>query len=90
MRQGLVCSPEGLFLCLQCRSQVSHAKLWRTSVAHDIKYMDLAATSLATRVCKDARRGKVVGGMGGWGCGRTEAPEKYAMFFFSLKKGTPS
>ncbi|CAJ1327983.1 unnamed protein product [Effrenium voratum] len=33
--------------------EVSHAKLWRTSVAHDIKYMDLAATSLATRVCKD-------------------------------------
>ncbi|CAL1172819.1 unnamed protein product, partial [Cladocopium goreaui] len=28
-----------------------NAEIWRTSVAHDYKYMDLAQTSLVTRVC---------------------------------------
>ena len=32
-------------------SQVDSAKVWRTSVAHDHKYMDLADTSLVSRVC---------------------------------------
>ncbi|CAE7194374.1 NLRC3 [Symbiodinium natans] len=31
--------------------QKLNAQIWRTSVAHDYKYMDLAETSLVTRVC---------------------------------------
>ncbi|CAE7262317.1 NLRC3 [Symbiodinium pilosum] len=31
--------------------QKINAQIWRTSVAHDYKYMDLAETSLVTRVC---------------------------------------
>ena len=33
------------------RLQVESAKVWRTSVAHDYKYLDLARTSLVSRVC---------------------------------------
>jgi len=32
-------------------SQVLDAKRWRTSIAHDHKYLDLAGTSLVSRVC---------------------------------------
>ncbi|CAE7358401.1 unnamed protein product [Symbiodinium natans] len=32
-------------------SKVDGAKAWRTGVAHDSRYMDLAGTSLVTRVC---------------------------------------
>ncbi|CAE7746055.1 NLRC3, partial [Symbiodinium microadriaticum] len=32
-------------------TQKLNAQIWRTSVAHDYKYMDLAETSLVTRVC---------------------------------------
>ena len=34
-------------------SQVDVAREWRNSVAHDSRYMDLARTSLATRVCNN-------------------------------------
>ncbi|CAJ1440318.1 unnamed protein product [Effrenium voratum] len=32
-------------------SKISSAKIWRTSVAHDYKHLDLADTSLVSRVC---------------------------------------
>ncbi|CAK9019588.1 unnamed protein product [Durusdinium trenchii] len=32
--------------------ELEHARLWRTSIAHDWRYMDLSETSLASRVCK--------------------------------------
>ena len=32
-------------------TRVESAKIWRTSVAHDYKYLDLADTSLVSRVC---------------------------------------
>ncbi|CAE7344491.1 unnamed protein product [Symbiodinium natans] len=32
-------------------SNIDHAKKWRTSVAHDYKFIDLADTSLVSRVC---------------------------------------
>jgi len=32
-------------------TRVESAKIWRTSVAHDFKYLDLADTSLVSRVC---------------------------------------
>ena len=32
-------------------SRVESAKIWRTSIAHDHKYLDLADTSLVSRVC---------------------------------------
>ena len=32
-------------------TKIDSAKAWRTSVAHDSRYMDLAGTSLVTRVC---------------------------------------
>ncbi|CAE7359095.1 unnamed protein product [Symbiodinium pilosum] len=32
-------------------TKIDSAREWRTSIAHDYKYMDLAGTSLVTRVC---------------------------------------
>ncbi|CAE7260639.1 unnamed protein product [Symbiodinium microadriaticum] len=31
--------------------EIDSAKIWRTSVAHDAKYLDLSSTSLVSRVC---------------------------------------
>ncbi|CAJ1359734.1 unnamed protein product [Effrenium voratum] len=39
------------FMGPEFASHVSDARRWRTSIAHDHKYMDLAATSLVSRVC---------------------------------------
>eukprot|EP00439_Symbiodinium_sp_Y106_P087473 s2_g58.t1 len=40
------------FMGEEFESKIQSAKAWRTSVAHDERYMDLAGTSLVTRVCK--------------------------------------
>ncbi|CAE7207514.1 unnamed protein product, partial [Symbiodinium microadriaticum] len=39
------------FMGDEFESKIQSAQLWRTSVAHDERYMDLAGTSLVTRVC---------------------------------------
>ncbi|CAE7298639.1 unnamed protein product [Symbiodinium necroappetens] len=39
------------FMGDEFESKIQSAQSWRTSVAHDERYMDLAGTSLVTRVC---------------------------------------
>ncbi|CAE7626587.1 unnamed protein product, partial [Symbiodinium microadriaticum] len=47
---ALILLDEG-FMGEDFETQKQNAQTWRTSVAHDYKYMDLAETSLVTRVC---------------------------------------
>eukprot|EP00439_Symbiodinium_sp_Y106_P026093 s1473_g3.t1 len=47
---ALILLDEG-FMGEDFETQKHNAQIWRTSVAHDYKYMDLAETSLVTRVC---------------------------------------
>ncbi|CAE6955641.1 unnamed protein product [Symbiodinium sp. CCMP2456] len=39
------------FMGDEFENKIQSAQMWRTSVAHDERYMDLAGTSLVTRVC---------------------------------------
>jgi len=41
------------FLGEPFEQEIAHAITWRDGVAHDYKYMDLAGTSLVSRVCND-------------------------------------
>ena len=55
------------FLGEPFESKKSAARLWRSFVAHDARHLDLAGTSLASRVCGQARWGGSQNGA--WGMG---------------------